>query len=217
VSFGNRPIIGVPQQTHYHWLIESLPRIIKAARYERDAILIAPTGLGGVQRSALEILGNEIVYTDNRCTSNNLILATHSDDSGWAHPSDLELLRKTYQVPTESGSQYLFVTRVNSRRSDAMSKTIENFARRTGWTIVRAEELSWSEHLDLFGHAKAIAGEHGAGLANLALAPKYCNLQELLRRDCANPCYAALSVSLNGNGLCYRLIGLDRYEELLMS
>lgn len=213
-SFGDRSIIGIPQQTHYHWLIETLPRVIRAATFEPTAIIIAPTGLSPVQRSAIETLRREIVYTDDRCKSNNLVLATSSQDSGWAHPSDIELLRKFFRVPNRVGSRQIFVTRVNSRRSDATSQKVEHFAQSIGWTVLRAETLTWHEHLDIFGDACAIAGEHGAGLANLALAPKGSFLSEIIRRDCANPCYAALSVAINGNPTRYRSVELENFQQI---
>jgi len=211
-SFGDQPIIGVTQQTHYHWLIETLPRVIRAAEFEPKAVIIAPTGLSPVQRSAIETLCREIVYTDDRCKSNNLVLATTSEDSGWAHPRDLELLRKVFHIPDRIGSRQIFVTRVHSRRADATSREVERFAQNTGWMVVRAETLSWQEHLDIFGDARVIAGEHGAGLSNLALAPKGSFLTEILRRDCANPCYAALSMAINGDSTHYRSIELKNFR-----
>jgi hypothetical protein len=200
-DFG-RPIIGVPYQTHYHWIIESLPRIIAASIFEPEAILIAPTNLTRVQRQALEYLDREVFYTDKRCQSDSLILATRGNDSGWPHPLDLELLRRFYKVPTSTGANRFFISRANSRRGDKHSHNIDAYAKDFEWTVVVAEELSFADHLALFGSASVIAGEHGAGLANLVFAPLTCCLLELVNPTCANPCYAALSFALN-SGLGY--------------
>jgi hypothetical protein len=209
------PLIGVDCQTYYHWIIEILPRVITASLYEPNAILVAPTQMSINQRQALEILGNRIHYSDLRHTCDELVVATRALDSGWAHPSDLEVLRRTYNVPNEGGFRQIFVSRIGSRRSDEFSQVIEEFAISQGWTVVRAEELTWHESLKIFGEASIIAGEHGAGLANIALAPKGTQLIEIERKNYANPCYAALSFALNGDSSNFKHYPLEQFQVAL--
>jgi hypothetical protein len=215
VEHQDLPIIGVPYQTHYHWLIETLPRIISASRHEPSAELITSNQTTRYQRKALEVLGHNVRYSDARHHSSNLILATRGEDTGWAHPQDLEILRKTYKVPSAKGFRQILVSRVGSRRSDYLSQAIQDFAENTGWTIVQSEMLSWDEALNIYGEASVIAGEHGAGLANIALAPLGTQLIELQRHSYPNPCYAALSQSLNGDSSCYSLFPIDQFKAAL--
>jgi len=215
IEHDDLPIIGVPFQTHYHWIIETLPRIISASQYEPRSKLIASSRTTDKQRKALEVLGLNVLYSDARHHSNNLILATRGEDTGWAHPQDLEILRKTYNVPSTKGFRRILVSRVGSRRSDYLSQAIQDFAENNGWTIVQSENLSWDESLNVYGEASVIAGEHGAGLANIALAPLGTQLIELQRQSYPNPCYAALSQSLNGNASCYSLFSIDQFEAAL--
>jgi hypothetical protein len=211
----NQPIIGVKFETFYHWLIETLPRVIAASKLEPKAVLIAPSQLSKNQRHAIEALGHEVRYSDARHYSEDLILASRGRDSGWAHPADLRVLRSTYGVPTSRGSIPIFISRVGSSRSDALSQTIHEFAKSSGWNVIKAEELTWDETLRVFGQASVIAGEHGAGLANIALAPLATHLIDLQRSDYVNPCYAALSQSLNGNESNYSSYPLDQYRKAL--
>jgi capsular polysaccharide biosynthesis protein len=163
----------------------------------------------------LEELGLNVLYSDARHHSNNLILATRGEDTGWAHPQDLDILRKTYKVPSTKGFRRILISRVGSRRSDYLSQTIQDFAEKTGWTIVQSENLTWDEALNIYGEASVIAGEHGAGLANVALAPLGTQLIELQRHSYPNPCYAALSQSLNGHASCYSRFPIDQFEAAL--
>jgi capsular polysaccharide biosynthesis protein len=206
----------VPHQTHYHWLIETLPRIISASQFEPKSKLISSSRTTAYQRKALEELGLNVLYSDARHHSNNLILATRGEDTGWAHPQDLDILRKTYKVPSTKGFRRILVSRVGSRRSDHLSQAIQDYAEKTGWTIVQSENLTWDEALSIYGEASVIAGEHGAGLANVALAPLGTQLIELQRHSYPNPCYAALSQSLNGNTSCYSLFQIDEYKRALI-
>jgi hypothetical protein len=215
IEHNDLPIIGVPNQTHYHWLIETLPRIISASQFEPKSKLISSSRTTDKQRKALADLGLDVLYSDARHHSNNLILATRGEDTGWAHPQDLDILRKTYKVPSTKGFRRILVSRVGSRRSDYLSQAIQDYAEKTGWTIVQSENLTWDEALSIYGEASVIAGEHGAGLANVALAPLGTQLIELQRHSYPNPCYAALSQSLNGHASCYSRFPIDQFEAAL--
>jgi len=192
-----RPVIGVATQTHYHWLIETLPRVIAASRYAPNALLVAPTTMPRTQREAIEMLGLDVCYSDERFLCDELVLATRGIDSGWAHPVDVALLRMTFSVPNELGTHQIFVSRAGSRRGDVLSQKIDQYAEQQGWWVIRAEHLNWSDHLSIFGKTAVIAGEHGAGLANIALSPGNARLIELVRANCANPCYVSLSAIIN--------------------
>lgn len=211
----NQPIVLAPYQTHYHWLIETLPRVIAAVQFEPNAIVVASKRLQSVQREALEMLDVEIVYSDKHYVGSNLILATYGKDSGWPHPHDLNLLRETYGVSPFIGEHKIFISRVGSRRCDSVSQEIHNYALKEGWMVVHAEKLSWMDHLSLFGQASVVAGEHGAGLANLVLAPANAELIELTKPDYANPCFAALSLALSGDPSRFRRYLREAYPQAL--
>lgn len=216
-NFAHRPLVGVPFQTHYHWLIETLPRVIAATHFDPTALLVAPTRLSSVQREAVEKLGHEVIYTDDRCQSDNFVLATRGRDSGWAHPKDLDMLRSVYGVPSKPGQNKIFISRVSSRRCDAISAAMHECAVSAGWNVVLAEELTFTEHLRLFAQTSVIAGEHGAGLANLALAPTGTGLVEFINTSCSNPCFNALSLVLNGCNDYYFGHSRNNFEAVLRS
>lgn len=212
-----RPLIGVPFQTHYHWLIETLPRVIAATRFEPSALLVAPTRLSALQHEAIDILGHEVLFTDDYCQSDDFILATRGRDSGWAHPSDLDILRSVYEVPSKAGTNNIFISRISSSRADAISVAMHEYAVNTGWNVILSEELTFEKHLRLFGQANVIAGEHGAGLTNLALAPLKTRLIEFTNPSYANPCYNALSLVLNNSNDYYSAHSRTVFKDVLKS
>lgn len=214
-NFSGRPLVGVSTQTHYHWLIETLPRVIAATRFEPTALLVAPTRLSTMQREAIDILGHEVLYTDDNCQSDDFILATRGQDSGWAHPLDLDILRNFSGVPSKAGTNNIFISRVSSNRADAISVAMHECAVNTGWNVILAEELTFEMHLHLFGQANVIAGEHGAGLANLALAPLKTRLIEFINPSCANPCFNTLSLVLNNSNNYYSAFSRITFETVL--
>lgn len=214
-NFSGRPLVGVPFQTHYHWLIETLPRVIAAIRFEPTALLVAPNRLSARQREAIQKLGHEVIYTDDHCRTDDFVLATRGRDSGWAHPTDLHMLRDAFGVPSKAGTDNIFISRISSRRCDGVSIAMHECAVNTGWNVVRAEELTFTEHLRLFAQARVIAGEHGAGLANLALAPTKTCLIEFVNTSCSNPCFSALSLVLNNSNDYYTAHSRTTFEDVL--
>jgi hypothetical protein len=210
-----RPIIGIGPSTHYHWLIETLPRVIAAHEFCPQALIVASDRLTANQRQSLEVIKAEVYFTDIPFACDELVMATYGNDSGWPHPLDLELLRKTLGVPSEPGTSKIFLTRINASRSDSLSHEIHALFSDSGWSMIEAEKLSWQEQLDIFGNAAVIAGEHGAGLSNIAVAPPQTRLIELVRSNYANPCFAALSHTLNGNLLNYSAHRRELYRTVL--
>ena len=48
-----------------------------------------------------------------------------------------------------------------------------------GFRSIELSKLSFDEQVDLFAHAEAVIGVHGAGLSNLVFAPAGCHVIEI--------------------------------------
>lgn len=190
-------VIVVPKDTHYHWLIEILPRILRAVEYSPSSVLMASTNLTSVQKESLEIFGVEVHYCDKRHQPFEVVLAAFGLDSGWPHPNDVMAVRKKLLIPELPGTLPVFISRSGNRRSDTSTMKLDSWATSKGLEVVRCESLSWKDQLALFREASSIIGEHGAGLSNLILAPKGTLLSEVYRGDYANPCFQNLSNVIN--------------------
>ena len=68
---------------------------------------------------------------------------------------------------------------------------------RHGFERVFLEDLSFEEQVRLVGSASVLAGNHGAGLANMAwMLPETIVLELRLRGDSQNNCYFSLASAL---------------------
>lgn len=211
----DEPAISIPFGGHYHWLLENLPRAIAALKFQGNAVFIAPTILTRLQRGALESLGAEVHYCNKVHKVDNLILATMARDCGWAHPGDIATLREQFNIKNNPGNSSLFISRVGARRSDFNTAKMDRLANDLGWRVIQAEDLSWIEGLEVFGDAKRIAGEHGGGLANIALAPRFVQVYEFYRRGFANPAYQILKEVIDNNSENYKSIEISSFSNLL--
>lgn len=198
-DFKPKSVIVVPKDTHYHWLIEILPRIIQATENSPSSTLVASSTLTSVQKESLKILNFDIHYCDKRHQPIEVVLATFGKDTGWPHPNDVMAFRKKFLISDLPGTLPILVSRSGSRRSDAYTLKLDSWANSKGLKIVKCENLSWADQLALFREASLITGEHGAGLANLILAPKGTILKEIYRDDYANPVFQNLSKIINGS------------------
>ena len=61
--------------------------------------------------------------------------------------------------------------------------------REFGFEVIETERLSFHEQIQLFSHAEAVVGPHGAGLANLCFAPEGCKVLEFFDPHCVRVMY----------------------------
>ena len=211
-------IIVVPKDTHYHWLIEILPRVLQAAEYSPSSTLVASSTLASYQKQALKMLNFDVHYCDKRHQSFEVVLATFGLDSGWPHPNDVMTLRRKLLIPELPGTLPIFISRSSSRRSDSSTLKLDLWASSQGLKLVRCEDLSWEDELAVFREASSITGEQGAGLANLILAPKGTLLHDVWRDDYANPAFQNLSNVINeSNQTLYKSYNYVEFLNLINS
>ena len=211
-------VIVVPKDTHYHWLIEILPRVVQAAEYSPSSTLVASSTLTSVQKESLNMLNFDVHYCDKRHQPIEVVLATFGTDSGWPHPNDVMTFRKKFLISDLPGTLPVLISRSGSRRSDSSTLKLDSWANAKGLKIVKCEDLSWADQLALFREASSITGEHGAGLANLILAPKGTILKEIYRDDYANPAFQNLSKVINdSNQSFYHSYNYKKFLNLINS
>jgi hypothetical protein len=196
-DFKPESVIVIPKDTHYHWLIEILPRVLQAVEYSPSSTLVASSTLASYQKQSLKMLNFDVHYCDKRHQPFEVVLATFGLDSGWPHPNDVMRLRRKLSIPELPGTVPIFISRSASRRSDSSTLKLDLWASSQGLKLVKCEDLSWEDELAIFREASSITGEHGGGLANLILAPKGTLLHDIYRADYANPAFQNLSNVIN--------------------
>lgn len=89
-------------------------------------------------------------------------------------PSALAALRERLGLGSSSrgaGRAKVFIDRASSRRKVRNREAVLDFFRGAGFDIIRPESLSLAEQVRLFSRASVVAGQAGAGLANMVFAP----------------------------------------------
>ena len=193
------PVVLLPGDGYFHWLLEALPAALHALERAPDAALLLPSSAPRYLDEALDLLGIENVYrSDEPVRVEELVLAARDPFSGFISREDVEIIRRTLLPRVGHGSdEALYVSRRLDRRSAANEPEVERALARLGFRIVTAQSLSFSEQIELFAGARVVAGAHGAGLANMVWSDAAC-LGEVFAARHFNDCYARLAVALGG-------------------
>lgn len=189
------PAIPLNRTSYYHFLIEELPTVIRAISRNPSAVALVPAGVPNYQTECLEYFGISYVEVECAVHVDLALVRDRGKYSGWPQPTDLDAIR-TQLGTTLGGSSLIYVSRGGSSRSLPGEEAIESLLTRQGWLVVRTEALPWAEQAELFSGALVIAGPHGAGLANMVLAPGGIRVLELVDSNYYNPCFDVLAKEL---------------------
>lgn len=101
-----------------------------------------------------------------------------------------------------SKSRKIYLSRAKSDRSFANESILERVLKKHGFEIVHAQELSFSEQVEVFSNASFIVAPHGAGLANIAFCRRGLKFVELFDRKFVDPAFYLRSLPLEVNYAC---------------
>ncbi len=181
---------------YYHWLFECLPRAIVALEQPEYAgwPLLVEAGLPTQNLQALQRLSGEreIICLGHleACRVEELafpgVFSFMHDNYGRRvraedlviAPEAVQLLRERL-LPTAAGvaGRKIYIARDRARYRRVLNEgQIQAALRAQGFEIVRPEELSFAEQLELFSGASVIVGPTGAGLSNMVFAPLGCRV-----------------------------------------
>jgi|AntRauTorckE6833_2_1112554.scaffolds.fasta_scaffold26056_2 capsular polysaccharide biosynthesis protein len=193
---------------YYHWIADSLPRIINNEEFVKGKTLLLPASLKGkefVSESLRYFEIGEIKYIDSKHKTfvKNISILPHVAPSG-VHDKDLlvQLRRKfrtafdEYAEKTPSGRLYISRTRADRRRV-VNEKEIAPILERYGFKIVCFEDLSWNEQVKKCLNAEIIVGPHGAGLVNMLFMKEEGGVLEFVGKKHHNQCYRSMANKLD--------------------
>ena len=88
----------------------------------------------------------------------------------------IQVLRAGVRPTAAAGPEYIYISRrgTESFRRVSNEEEVEAAMIRSGFVVVRTENLSFDEQVATFARARVIAGSHGAGLNNAIFAPAGC-------------------------------------------
>lgn len=218
---------GASGHTNYaHWLFDMLPKI---KLYEEKFSLkelsnIYVNKLIQFQKLTFELLNlenikiidssrfrhiqsDEIIATQHPNYYHGYIMEEHQKLPEWIiHWLRESFIQKSKKINTVDK---IFIDRSNSKFKHCQiinyEDTIE-FLTRSGFKIIKLEELTFVEQISLFNHSKIILGAHGAGFANLSFCKPNTKVLEIRPANHPNKIYERIS---SINKLDYKLYSTD--------
>jgi hypothetical protein len=203
-------------ENYYHWLVDTLPRLIILRQSHPDILLLLPQPLPPkqmpdyIQRSA-EVFGftrylpltirqvlqaDCVVLPELTAPSLNqnpeLVQQVRAELVAALSPSPALATRKVYAARVAKGVRSL----VNEPEVDAL---LQEF----GFEKVYFEQLSFLEQISLMRETTVFLGVHGAGMTNMLFLQDGAKVIELLNEGYGDLCYFRLASCL---GLPYYFI-----------
>lgn len=180
--------LGLSNNGFYHWLSEDLPDFL----LNRPNLPVLNYNKSKVTNLLLiKLLEKENIQCEKWVFVEKLTFVTKGQDLGYLNPVSAKVLKDFRFKIVESEqtkSEKIYISRSKSRRSVSNEKKIEDYLLNRGFRIIHAEDLTFSEQVELFSGAKLVIGIHGAGLTH-ALWSEKCMLIELMPINRVNRCF----------------------------
>lgn len=198
----------------YHWLLESVPRLLEAQRSLSDFTLLLPASYNATfYADTLRLLGiHKVERLQPRIAYRVPRLAlAYTDvsmgDYSTAMLADLKatLFRALPALPAAQPKQRLYVSRKKAVRRKILNEAaVEAALTARGFRIVCFEDYNFEQQVHLSSAAEVLIGIHGAGLTNIVFQPENAAVVELRKFDGGeNTFYTSLAATL---GLRYHLL-----------
>lgn len=209
---------------YYHWMCDALPRLELAAMHcdLQSMTLLLPAQLRRMKfvAESLRTYGLKEVrflHRFERIRCRDLTMPSHVASCGNVRHTMIQALRKRFlnQISTgeatnaslaagmtlASGSP-IETSRIYVSRCNAKRRRIENeqdilpVLAEHGFRTVVAEDLSWTEQLEIFSQAHCVVTNHGAGLTNMLMMPPGSKVLEITGDETFSvPCFHSLAAA----------------------
>jgi len=201
---------------YFHFVNSILPRVglLKKANIE-ETIPVSISGYKAFAKSAIEKLQikNPVCAHNWRKVSRLLYLCPFTlQGSHYSRPPfAAELIRElNISQSADVGTTKIYVSRSDANvRRLTNEDAILNSPRFSGFNVVKAADMSWSDQLALFGECRVLMGAHGAGLANMAFMPAGGTIVEILSPARLWPTFKAMAAR---HGHSYYCVVGDGYD-----
>lgn len=225
LSFGFSVCNGI-NGNYYHWLILFLGRLSREGlqvwsdKIHCKPTLIFPTFENQLQYESAAVLAEHygvpflsLGYQASVQTKNLVVSETMRSGGVVPHPvicESLNILKRHYYKIDDYPENIYISRRDTSNRKILNEDIIEEMFKGRGYKILTLENLSLSEQINYFAHAKKIVGPHGAGLTNICFAEPGARLLEICLPNHLNWCYRRLAAVC---GLNYQYILLSLKDD----
>lgn len=191
---------------YYHWMLESLPCILRCRELFPDYCLLLPTRRPRYVDESLAILFGDswrdgLIESDRPVRAERVAFYAKANGAQWVHPEDARLLREKFlgalgNPAAPKSRERIYVSRKAAKARHCDETALEARFRAEGFSVVQLEHLSLREQISLIQNAERFAGLHGAGFSHGVFLPPGARILELFRYDALNDTYARLLRSL---------------------
>jgi hypothetical protein len=194
--------IGLPRSGFFHLITEDLPALLMndsnwpTLNFKANSDLVL---------QILNSLDLKVIEVPRWIKVENFSFVTHGYDLGYLHPLGFKSLSKFSKETFLEAlpKEIIYVSRVGTRRSLLGEEKIVNYLESKGFRIIKAEDHTFKEQLEIFRNANILIGVHGAGLTH-GIWSVNSKLIELMPTNRVNRCFEWQT----------RLIGND-YQRIL--
>ena len=193
---------------YFHWLADSLTRLYTIREEARKLTLLLPhthSSLGFVRPSLAPFRLKDVrfVAPGETLVCERLVVPMHTAPSGHYDEEILggvrRLLLDAYGARDRRGDgERLYVSRARAaKRRIANEEEVVGVLRGFGFRVVRAEEHTFEEQVEMASRARLLVSNHGAGLTNMLFLREGARVLELRHRtDGVNNCYFTMASAL---------------------
>lgn len=175
---------------YYHWLTEALPRALVLKDQFPNAVPLLPIDIYGDFLSSLKALGFEevISYPDGQAADCDRIIITECPNFfGTTSPILLRRVReeifRSHGIGAMRASEIVYVSRAKARGRRLLNeKCIVALIDCYGGRVVKFEDYSFEDQVNIMSSCKIFVGMHGAGLSNMMFMPPGGVVIELVAR-----------------------------------
>jgi len=177
---------------YYHFLIETLPRILFITTVEPNVSVTFTQPLPRHVDQILTALGIKFLVVPERPFRHDNVYLCDPAPFAWPHPDSIRMLHEL-DVPSDNPDERfpskIYVSRVGTSRDLVDQHHLERALNERGFMTVRPENLSWSDQVQLFRNAQTVVAPHGAGLANLVFMSPGSHVYEITTGHWWYPCF----------------------------
>lgn len=208
---------------YFHWLSDVLSKLYAMRDRINDFVLLLPAQYQSApfveaSLNAFEVNKIEFIQPNEVLTVDRLTIATPIAPSGHFREDVIKGVRRV--LLERYGAKQRPARRLYLSRSRAPKRRVVNevevlaLMRELGFEIVFAEDLTFSEQVNLASTANLLVSNHGAGLTNMLFLPEGANVLELRHRnDAVNNCYFTLASALGLNYFYQKCASPDQTED----
>ena len=186
---------------YYHWIVDSLPRLLLLKRLYPNCKLIVPAGAPAYTTITLRLLGFHKLIHLNKYEALNiskLIFPEFSAPQEFQDPSLINqvknLIRDSFSITKVKALRRIYVSRSRQNiRKIANERDLIDLLTKLGFETIFFEDFTFEEQVKIMMETAVMISVHGANLTNMLFMNPGSLVIELMNKNFNNHCYHSLA------------------------